>query len=235
MKKTLLILLFFYSFSLIKGQEDTLIYTKKEILSVEPLPYNSQTYNKFKNQKFYDYYHAKIKNKSITDILYEKFNSWLSRSINKTINREGFNKLVWIIGIIIFVIFGIIIYINKSGIFYFNIKNPLKYSISEEDVDIHDIDYLTENAIKEKRFSDAIRWQYLKTLKILHEEDFISYDANKTVYEYVNEIKNMNLQKHFLNLSREFIYYRYGKGDADAEKFTGFRRNAEIIQKMQAR
>ena len=236
MKKVLLILWLIFPFfgytPLIKGG-DTLVYAKKEILPVEPLPYNNQTYTKFKEKKIYDYYKIKIQKKSIVEVLHEKFNNWLSRVFKKTINRKEFNTLLWIIGILTVVVLGVVIYINKPGIFYINKKNPYTYSIEEENIEIQDLDYLTENSIKEKRFSDAIRWQYLKTLKILHDRDYISYDSNKTVNEYVHEIKDINLRKHFRNLSDAFVYYRYGKGDADVEKFTGFRTAAEIIQKMQ--
>ncbi|MCL1932796.1 MAG: hypothetical protein FWF53_03140 [Candidatus Azobacteroides sp.] len=235
MKKALLILCLFFFFSgftvLIKGQ-DTLAYAKKEIRTVEPVPYNNQTYTKFKNQKFYDYYRLEIKNKSVFDILHEKFNQWLSRVFKKTIDRDEFDRLMEVVGIFIVIIIGVILYISKPGIFYFGKKNPLTYSIAEENIEVQNLDLLTENSIKEKRFSDAIRWQYLKTLKILHDRDCISYDTNKTVNEYVYEIKDLNLRKSFRNLSGEFVYYRYGKGEADVEKFAGFRTAAEIVQKM---
>ena len=235
MKKAFLILWLFSPFfvynPVTKGQ-DTLAYAKKEILSVEPLQYNTQTYTKFKKQKFYDYYQTKIKKKSVFDSLYEKFNFRLSRFLNKTIAREEFDTFMSIVGILFIVIIAIILYIRKPGIFYINKKNPLTYSITEENIEIQDLDYLIENSIKEKRFSDAIRHQYLKTLKILHDQDYISYDANKTVNEYVYEIKDVNLRSRFRNLSREFVYYRYGKGEADAEKFSTFRTSAEIVQKM---
>jgi len=237
MKKELLILCLFFPLfgytSLIKGQ-DTLAYAKKEVLSVEPLSYNTQTYTNFKKQKIYDYYHTRIKDKSFFDLLFEKLNQWLARAFSKTIDREAFNKMMWIVGIIFLVIIGIILYIRKPGIFFSNKKRSLAYSVEDENIAVQDLDYLTERSVKEKRFSDAIRWQYLKTLKILHEEDYISYDANKTVNEYVYEIKDMNLRKQFRNLSGEFVYYRYGKGDADAEKFYGFRTAAETVQKMRA-
>jgi len=236
MKKALLLLfsfflLFGYPVS-IKGQ-DTLAQAKKETQSLKPLQYNTETYAKFKNQKFYDYYHTKIKNKSFLDILFEKFNRWLSRSLNKTINRSEFNTMLWIVGIVILIILGIIVYISKPGIFYINRKNPLSYSIEEENIENTDFDYLTEEAVKAGRFSDAIRRQYLKTLKVLQDRDYISYDAHKTVNEYVYEIKDPNLRKNFRNLSGEFVYYRYGKREADADKYAEFRLAAEIVQKMQ--
>ena len=209
------------------------MWAKKETRSLEPLPYNTQTYTKFKKQKFYDYYRINIQKKSLLDILHEKFNQWLSRVMKKTIERTEFDMLLWIIGILVMIAFGIIIYKSKPGIFYINKKSPPTYSDEEENIEIQNLDLQTENAIKDKRFSDAIRWQYLKTLKILHEQDCISYDANKTVNEYVYEIKDANLRNRFRNLSGQFIYYRYGKGEADIENFSGFRIAAETIQKMQ--
>ena len=238
MKRTLFILclLFpFFGFTAATKGQDTLAYAKKEFLSVEPLPYNTETYDKFKKQKFYDYYRLNIQKKSISDILHEKLNKWLSKVSKKTVEREEFDRMMWIIGIIVAIVLGIVTYINKPGIFYINRKSSLNYSVEEEDMDIQDLDYLTENAIKEKRFSDAIRWQYLKTLKVLHERDCISYDFNKTVNEYVYEIKDVNLRKHFRDLSGEFVYYRYGKGEVDAERFSEFRTEAETIQNMRIR
>ena len=235
MKKAFLIAwLFFLFFGIttsIKSQ-DTIVYAKKEILYFEPLSHNAETYNKFKKQKFYDYYNTKIKSKSLIETLHEKFNNLLSQVFRKTIDRKGFDTLLWLVGIFIVFVIGIIIYISKQGIFYFNKKSQLVYSIEEENIEIQDLDYLTENSIKEKQFSDAIRWQYLKTLKILHEKDYISYDAHKTVNEYAYEIKNTNLRKLFRNLSGEFVYYRYGKGEADIEKFSEFRTVAETIQRI---
>jgi hypothetical protein len=235
MKKTLLLFGLLFSFfgyiPVVKG-EDSLAQAKKEFQSIEPLQYNTRTYTKFKKQKIYDYYHAKIKSESIWEILHEKFNEWLNKLFRTTIDRKEFDTMMGIIGIIVIVIIGIILYIRKPGIFYFNRKNPLAYSIEDENIETQNLDYLTEDAVNEKRFSDAIRWQYLKTLKVLHGQDFISYDRHKTVNEYVHEIKDMNLRKQFRNLSGEFVYYRYGKGEADAGKFSRFRTAAETIQKM---
>ena len=237
MKKKLLIpclfFLFFGYIAPIKGQ-DTLLYVKKENLSLKPLPYNTETYTQFKKQKSYDYYQVNIPKKSLFDILYEKFNQWMANLLHKTIDRKEFDTLLLIVGFVVIIVIGIIVYIAKPGIFYFNRKNPLSYSIEEENIDNQDLDRLTEESVEAGRFSDAIRWQYLKTLKILHEQDYISYDANKTVNEYVYEIKDGNLRKYFRNLSGEFVYYRYGKGEADSEKFAGFKATAETIQKMRA-
>jgi hypothetical protein len=213
--------------------EDTLAYAKRETLRIDPLPLNQKTYTKFKKQRFYDYYQTRIKNKSWLEELRERFNRLLDRIFNKTLSKNEFNTFFWIFVLFVFIVIGMILYFGKSGIFYGNKKNPLIYSVEEEDIENQDLDYLTECSIQEKRFSDAIRWQYLKTLKTLHEQNCISYEAHKTVIEYAYEIKDAEIRNRFKALSREFIYYRYGKGEADAEKFDGFRMNVEMFQKMQ--
>ena len=237
MKKTFFIFCLLFSVSgftdSIKGH-DNHTYINDEIMTFEPLPYNNQTYTKFKKQKFYDYYRVEIQSKSAYEILHERFSNWFSKVFKKTISKKEFDIFIFLTGIILFIIFAVIIYMNKPGIFYFNKKNHMVYSIEDEDIETQDLDYLTEKSIKDNLFSDAIRWQYLKTLKILHESDYISYDSNKTVNEYVYEIKDLNLRKQFRNLSGEFIYYRYGKGQADAEIFSHFRTVAETIQKIRA-
>jgi 23S rRNA maturation-related 3'-5' exoribonuclease YhaM len=126
----------------------------------------------------------------------------------------------------------VILYFQKPGIFYFNKKNDLVYAADYEDIVNQDFDSLTEQSVNEKKYADAIRWQYLKTLKILHEAELISYDMYKTVNEYVYEIKNTDLRKLFKNLSREFVYYRYGKGEADASRFNRFKLESEEIKKI---
>jgi hypothetical protein len=98
----------------------------------------------------------------------------------------------------------------------------LAYLLEDEDINGLDFDQLIEKALSEKGYSDAIRWAYLKTLKVLHENKLISYDTFKTVNEYVYEIKAVELKKQFRKLSLEFVYYRYGNGEADENKFLSF-------------
>jgi hypothetical protein len=212
-------------------QGDTLSYAKKENLQTQTISYDSTTYAKFKKQEFYNYYKVKIKEPSLSQNLYERFNRWLQKNLNKSIEQNTFNTILWIIGMIVIIIILIILYINKSGIFYFNKKNPLVYSIEEESIEGQDFDRLREQSVKDGNYSDAIRWQYLKTLKMLHEKEMISYDSYKTVNEYVYEIKDSELRKLFKSLSQEFVYYRYGKGVANEEKFSGFHALSEELIK----
>ncbi|GHT07550.1 hypothetical protein FACS189426_01140 [Bacteroidia bacterium] len=215
--------------------KDTLQVAKKENLPFEPVSFDSLTYHRFKKQHFFNYYEKTIKQESFLQSLYEQFNRWLRKKADKTIEREAFNILLFIIGIVVIIILLVILYIQKPGIFYFNKKNNMIYTVDYEDIVNQDFDSLSEQSVKEELYADAIRWLYLKTLKILHEKELISYDAFKTVNEYVYEIKNTELRKLFKNLSQEFVYFRYGKGNADAEKFAGFKQASEEIIKIRRR
>jgi hypothetical protein len=228
----LLLTIFFSGFIQAGEEKDTLSYAKKENLQTQTISYDSTTYNKFKKQEFYNYYNVRIKEPSLSQKLYERFNRWLQKNTNKTIETNTFDTILWIIGIIVLIVILIILFINKSGIFYFNKKNPLVYNIEEEDIEGQDFDKLREQSFKEGNYSDAIRWQYLKVLKILHEKRMISYESNKTVYEYAYEIKDTELRKHFKNLSQKFIYHRYGKGAANEENFSEFYTQSEELLKI---
>jgi hypothetical protein len=234
MRKRLAIIgfiIFFAGCFVSANEKEALQVAKKENLPLEPGSFDSLTYQKFKKQPFYNYYEKKIKQDSLLQSLYEQFNRWLIHNANKTMQRDEFNLLLFIIGTVIIIIILIILYIQKPGIFYFNKKNNLIYSVDYEDIVNQDFDSLSEQSVREERYADAIRWQYLKTLKILHEKELISYDAFKTVNEYVYEIKNTELRILFKSLSQEFVYYRYGKGKADIGQFTKFKRASEEIIK----
>lgn len=233
MKKRLSILLCIISFSVFqaKGETDTLLYAKKEILSVQPVSYDAATYENFKKQKYYNYYEVNVEKPSLNQRLREMFNRWLMRNMNKTIGTNTFDAILWIIGIIVIIVLFIIVYINNPGIFYANKKTTLTYTIENEDFESQNFDLLREKSVKERNYSNAIRWQYLKILKVLHEKELISYDANKTVNEYAHEIKDLDLRKLFKNLSRAFVYYRYGKGIADETQFSDFFALSEIVLK----
>jgi hypothetical protein len=163
-------------------------------------------------------------------------NSWLYDKYHKTIASETFNKVLWALGILFIAIIGTVIYKNKAGLFYVSKKKNknISYSIEDEDIEGQDFDRLIELAVKAGQYAEAIRRQYLKTLQTLHEKGFIAYEAFKTVNEYAYEIQDGKLRSLFRDLSKKFVYFRYGKGIAGKEIFTEFRFESEELIKSVA-
>jgi hypothetical protein len=224
--------IFFLSFFLsglfhpAKGN-DTL-FSSGEYLKLNPLNCDSATYKKFKEDKSFNYYSATVKKESLSDRLYR----WLIRKLCQKIDREDFDRALWIAGIFIFIVMLVVVYLVKPSLFYINKKNKLLYSIEEEDIHGYSFGELIKNALNREQYPEAIRWVYLQTLEALHEKKWISRDASKTVNEYVHEIGHRELRKDFKSLSEAFVYYRYGKGEANGKKFRDFEALSEQIIKQ---
>lgn len=217
----------------VNGAVDSLFYAPDEFLEVQPVEQDTLTYNKFKQQKFYNYYEIKQEKKSFYQIILDWINSWMSDKYNRTITSHTFNVLLWAIGLLFIVIVGVIFYKNRTGLFYVSKKKKIVYSIEDEDIEGQDFDRLIELAVKEGQFAEAIRRQYLKTLQALHEKGFIAYEAFKTVNEYAYEMQDSKLKSLFRDLSKEFVYFRYGKGVAGKEIFFEFQSESEeLIKKI---
>ena len=98
----------------------------------------------------------------------------------------------------------------------------MDFQVEDEDIYALNFEKLIKESLDSGRFSDAIRWTYLLTLKELHERQLISWDPFKTVIEYTNELKRTDLKQDFKNLSQQFLYYRYGNFDATHDTYSAF-------------
>jgi hypothetical protein len=186
---------------------------------IEPVTYDSITYEKFKKDNSYNYYRVRAENESGNNRFWDRFDRWFY--------RNTFDLVIW--GIAIIIVLLVVLYIVNPSIFYFSKKNKLLYSVDEEDIEGLHLDKLIKEALNKKEYREAIRWKYLQILKTLHEKNRISWDANKTVNEYVYEIKNQELRKNFKKLSGEFVFYRYGNGEANEERFRNFESSGNRI------
>jgi len=229
-----ILILFFFGFVSVNGTVDSLFYAPDEFLEVKPIQQDSLTYQKFKQQKFYNYYELKKEQKSLYQIILDWLNGWLLDKYNRTITTKTFNIVLWALGLLFIVIVGVIIYKNKGGLFYFSKKRKIFYSIEDEDIEGQNFDRLIESSVKQGQFSEAIRWQYLKTLQTFHEKGLIAYETFKTVNEYAYEIQDSQLRNSFRDLSKEFVYFRYGKGVAGKEIFSEFQSESEELIKSVA-
>ena len=51
--------------------------------------------------------------------------------------------------------------------------------------------------VERKDYKLAVRYLFLKSLKLLSEKEIIELRNNKTNHQYLSEIKNSKFQKHF--------------------------------------
>ena len=107
---------------------------------------------------------------------------------------------------------------------FWNFKKPKKKVAEKliyEDEDIHetDIDGLLQNAINNKEYRLAIRYQYLSVLKILSNKKLIDYHKDKTNSEYLFEIENSKTRTEFSYLSYVYSYVWYGDFPIDETNY----------------
>jgi hypothetical protein len=192
---------------------------------VQAVQYNSKTYTQFKQDKMYDYYHTKVKGySSFWEMLRDMFRRLFYGQLSELTNIQ-----IMIISIIVAAIILLILYFFRPSWFYINKKKKLAFGIEDEDIHQLDFERLLKEALKSGRYADAIRWNYLQLLKTLHSKELISWDANKTVIEYVYELKQPVLKSNFKELSKQFLYYRYGNFEASQENWEEF---SELTGKM---
>ena len=185
---------------------------------VQTVQHDSKTYAQFKKDKTYDYYHAKPQgHSSFWEMLRDLFRRLFYRQLSELTTAQ-----IMVISIMVVVIILLILYFFRPSWFYVNKKKKIVFGVEDEDIHQLDFERLIKDALKSQRYADAIRWNYLQVLKSLHSKELISWDANKTVIEYVYEIKNPTLKSLFKEVTQAFLYYRYGNFEATQEEWEEF-------------
>lgn len=111
------------------------------------------------------------------------------------------------------------------GIDYRTVLGKKKIDTPEIDIyteNVHDMnfDVLIANALQNKDYRLAIRFIYLKNLKLLSDKEIITWNANKTNYSYQYEISNNNLRTKFLETTLIFDYVWYGEFPVEETRFS---------------
>lgn len=140
--------------------------------------------------------------------------SWIERLFASSFVRWFF----WILagGFVLFIIYRLFL---AEGIFKKSSAkaNTTKQPAVEEEVITaeSDFDRLIRQAIAAGNFRLAVRYQYLKTLHLLAEKNYVQMAVDKTNFMYVQEIKNYDMQNAFARLTLNYEYVWYGEFTID--------------------
>jgi hypothetical protein len=200
----------------------------KDTFRIEVLSFDSAVYRKLKAQKKFNYYRSTNETNLLQkwkDDIYR----WLRKHLKMKLTDKQFDRIMLFVLMLVLVSSVVFLYFYKPSLFYFNRKQKWKHFLEEENIEGHDFDYLIRQALEKGEYAEAIRLNYLKVLKLLNERELISFNPYKTVNEYVYELKRIDLKSDFKNLSRQFVYYRYGKRKASMEAFERFRELSHTI------
>ncbi len=171
--------------------------------------------------------------------------NFLGRAIN-----WFFNKLGEIFGIhlspemyqiIKFFIYGLLIvfalYIlvkllvgdNASSFFSRKSKMVAPLNIQEEHIENVDLNSYIKNALKEENYRLAIRYMYLKSLKLLSLNNIIDWHFEKTNSDYYREIESENLKENFKKASYLYENIWYGEYALDKLGFESAKKDFERL------
>lgn len=172
---------------------------------------------------------------------WEIISAWISDLLEQIFTSKAFSFISrYLTYIIIAIAVVIVIYVlHKSklqGIIYGTQENTA-IEIKETGEDIHSINFDTiiNNAIANKEYRIAVRYYYLKTLKLLADNNLIDWKINKTNSQYVREIKRQELRNSFAELTHIFEWIWYGEiavenslFESAQKSFTSFSASMEV-------
>ncbi|MDZ7624146.1 MAG: hypothetical protein U5J96_06850 [Ignavibacteriaceae bacterium] len=105
---------------------------------------------------------------------------------------------------------------DRRGLLFGKINsNEIKMIESEEDISQINFDELIAAAAERKDYKLAVRYLFLKSLKLLSEKELIELRNNKTNHQYLSEIKNNRISSAFQIATSRFEWIWYGDFPVD--------------------
>ena len=129
-----------------------------------------------------------------------------------------FGIIFWIVAIGLFAYLVYRLFLSNSSFFTRNRKN-VSSDIQITAEDAKDPDAMLRNAIRNGNYRLAVRYLYLQALRRLSERKFIEIHANKTNYEYVNEVRKHKFANEFASLTLQYEYVWYGEYPVEERLF----------------
>lgn len=147
---------------------------------------------------------------------------------------DGFSW-VFIIALIAAVLFLLSILLNEgSGNWFHKSRNTsLKdhQTFNVETADPNDFKQLISKAENNNDYRLAIRYNYLLVLKSLSLKNIIEIEDDKTNVEYLNEIKNTDLNNAFSKVLYVYNYTWYGEFSINAQQYNIAKNNFQSLIK----
>jgi len=146
--------------------------------------------------------------------------SLLERVLSK-IGRSSFVRLllyIFLAAAIIFIAYQVTV-VNNFFVFSTARKKKPKDTDNGEVLLTGDLDTKIVMATNEGRYRHAIRFMYLKTLKVLSENNFITLHARSTNQDYIRQMYKHDKLSQFRRLTRIYEYVWYGEFNPDENQF----------------
>lgn len=152
--------------------------------------------------------------------LLARFLKWLFQGIGDAVGIDIPYNVLQILEYVIYGLMGLLviyllvrIFINEkfNSIFSKKAKAIIDIDLSEQHIEVIDLDALMNAALKNKDYRLAVRYQYLKILKLLSQKEIIEWHFDKTNVDYEQEISESKLKNDFKKVSYLYEYIWYGE------------------------
>ena len=160
--------------------------------------------------------------------LLARFLRWLLNSIGETFGFDISPQTLLILEYIIYALMGLLViyllvrvFTNEkfNAIFSKKAKSIVDIDLAEQHIESVDLDALMAEALNTKNYRLAVRYQFLKILKILSQKGIIEWHFDKTNMDYQREIDQMDLQKEFKKASYLYENIWYGEQPIDEKGY----------------
>ena len=154
----------------------------------------------------------------------DAYNKALKQKPNKFFQQLFSSRLLqalfWTIAIA-FVVFILYKLFLSNGIFKRNTEKVLVTEVLSQEViaTVSDYDKLVHQSVKLGDYRMAVRYLFLKTLMQLADKEYLHHAADKTNYQYVQEIRT-DKKNEFASLVLNYEYVWYGNFSVGSDTYT---------------
>lgn len=168
-----------------------------------------------------------VKTGESTNLL-SRFVRWFLNAISSTFGFDISPNTLLILEYIIYALMGVLViyllvrmFVNEkfSAIFSKKARSIIDLDLSEQHIESIDLDSLMEEALKNGDYRLAVRYQFLKILKLLSQKNIIDWHFEKTNVDYEREITETQLQLEFKKASYLYENIWYGEQPIDASAY----------------
>ena len=176
------------------------------------LPYDSiKNWRNLKEYAYAKYLDSLLKNEKKPEVKEQPRSS--GGSFLGNLLSSGFMSFILWAVVILFVLFIVYRLFLADGVF----QRKSKVANSEAEVTEEvitkesDFDKLIRQGLQNGNYRQAVRYQYLRTLHLLANKNFVELAPDKTNFQYVQEIANRSHQQEFAALTLNYEYVWYGE------------------------
>lgn len=152
--------------------------------------------------------------------LLERFFRWLGDILSDTFGINISPEAMQLMELVIYILMGLlVIYLlvkffvgeNFGSIFTKKAVPMTEINLTEQHIEELDLDKLITNALENKDYRLAIRYNYLKALKLLSQKNIIEWHFEKTNRDYQREMDSHKLKPIFQEVSYLYDHIWYGE------------------------